>query len=289
MRSSGSSRNNSLSGLLLNRALDAALATKLGQWTHRAILMCFSLFGCIQLGHLRPGFLLTVTAVNGTMRLLFPFYHKQSYTEAFCAVSETQFILFLPTVIQTTWRGGHPIYCWGKNTAPKNPFFKLSAIKCSKCWVWFFWKVEQYLSILSPYLYDLLFSWYARQSLDIFSIWCVMEHFVNFVALQMKVGSAPFYSIPHSLSASGNLILLRTRVPPPRQLTFPLIHSEVPRGVNNCTPVYCHYTTSTDLIQLLKVASENPLTDLGLLAILLLILFTGMLIVVDCVVGNVSG
>lgn len=116
-----------------------------------------------------------------------------------------------------------------------------------------------------------------------------MEHFVNFVALQMKVWSTPFYSVPHSLSASGNLILLRTRVPPPRQLTFPLIHSEVPRGVNNCTPVYCHYTTSTDLIQLFKVTSENPLTDLGLLAILLLILFTGMLIVFDCVVGNVSG
>lgn len=157
----------------------------------------------------------------------------------------------------------------------------------------FFFNVEQYLSILSPYLYDALFSWYVRQSLDIFSIWRVVEHFVNFVALQMRVyyhtASAPFYSVPHSLSASGNLILLRTRVPPPRQLTFPLIHSEVPGGVNNCTPVYSHYTTSTDLIQLLKVAAENPLTDLWLLAILLLILFTGMLIMVDCVVGNVSG
>lgn len=145
--------------------------------------------------------------------------------------------------------------------------------------------VEQYLSILSPYLYDALFSWYVRQSLDIFSIWRVVEHFVNFVALQMSVYyhtvSTPFYSVPHSLSASGNLILLRTRVPPPRQLTFPLIHSEVPGGVNNCTPVYSHYTTSTDLIQLLKVAAEN--------LFLFTILFTGMLIMVDCVVGNVSG
>lgn len=119
----------------------------------------------------------------------------------------------------------------------------------------------------------------------------VMEHFVNFVALQMRVyyhtAYTPFYSFPLSLSASCNLNPVCTRAPPPRQLTFPLIHSEIPQGVNNCT-VYSHYTASTGLIQLIKVVAVNQLTDLGPLSILLLILFIGMLAAVDCVVGTFS-
>lgn len=110
--------------------------------------------------------------------------------------------------------------------------------------------------------------------------------------LQMRVychtGYTPFHSFPPPLSASCNRIPLCARAPPPRQLTFPLIHSKVPRGVNNCTPVCSHYPTSTGLIQLIKVSAVNQLTDLGPLSILLLILFIGMLTVVDCVVGNVS-
>lgn len=100
--------------------------------------------------------------------------------------------------------------------------------------------------------------------------------------------NTPFYSFPPSLSALCNLILACNRAPPPTQLTFPLIHSEVPRGVNNCTPVYCHYAPSAGLIQLIKVAAANPLTDLEPLSILLLILFIGVPTVVDCAVGNVS-
>ena len=117
-----------------------------------------------------------------------------------------------------------------------------------------------------------------------------MDHFVNFVALQMRVyyhiGYTHFYSFPPSLSASCNLILFCTWAPPPGQLTFPLIHSEVPQGVNNCTPVSSHYMASTGLIQVIKVAAVNQLTDLGPLSILLLILFIGMLTAVDSVVGN---
>lgn len=109
-----------------------------------------------------------------------------------------------------------------------------------------------------------------------------------FFANYCHTGYTPFYSFPPPLSAPCNLILLCTRAPPPRQLTFPLIHSEIPQGVNNCTPVYCHYAASTGLIQLIKVAAANPLTDLGPLSILLLILFIGVPTVVDCVVGNVS-
>lgn len=81
------------------------------------------------------------------------------------------------------------------------------------------------------------------------TIWCMVERFVNFVgmrALQMRIycytGYTPFYSFPASLSALCNLILLCTQPPPPRQLTFPLIHSVIPQGVNNYTPVYSHCT-----------------------------------------------
>lgn len=95
-------------------------------------------------------------------------------------------------------------------------------------------------------------------------------------------------SFPPSLSALCNLILLCTQAPPPRRLTFPLIHSEIPQGVNNYTLVYSHHTASPGLIQLIKVAAVNQLTDLGPLPILLLILFIGLPTVVDCVVGNVS-
>lgn len=57
-----------------------------------------------------------------------------------------------------------------------------------------------------------------------------------------------------------------------------MIHSEVPLGVNNSSTVYDHRTTSTDLIKLITVAdrlTEKPT--------LLLILFTGMLSVVEAV------
>ena len=87
---------------------------------------------------------------------------------------------------------------------------------------------------------------------------------------------------PPSLSALCNLIPLCTRAPPPRRLTFPLIHSEIPQGVNNYTPVYSRHPESTGLIQVIKGAAVNQPTDLGPLSILLLILFIGMLTVVDC-------
>lgn len=83
------------------------------------------------------------------------------------------------------------------------------------------------------------------------------------------------------------MIPFSTQAPPLRQLTFPLIHSEVPQGASNCTPVYSHYTASAGLIQLIKVATVSQLTDLGPLSILMLILFIRMLTVVDCVVGNI--
>lgn len=93
-------------------------------------------------------------------------------------------------------------------------------------------------------------------------------------------GYTPSCSFP-PLSALCNLILLCTQAPPPRQLTFPLIHSEIPQGVNSYTPVYSHHTASTGLILLIKLPAVNQLTDLGPLSILLFILFIGMLTVVD--------
>lgn len=118
--------------------------------------------------------------------------------------------------------------------------------------------------------FDLIFimycSSYMKDNLQTSShnVWYVMEHFVNFVALQMRVyyhtAYTPFHSFPLSLSVSCNLNPVCTRAPPPRQLTFPLIHSEVPQGVNNCT-VYSHDTASTGLIQLIKVVAVNQLTD----------------------------
>lgn len=119
---------------------------------------------------------------------------------------------------------------------------------------------------------------------------------MNFDALLMRVychtGYTPFYLFPPSLSTLCNLILLCNRAPPLRLLTFPLIYREIPQGVNNYThthtQVYRHYSASTGLIQLIKVAAINQLTDLGPLSILLFILFIGVLTVVDCVVGNVS-
>lgn len=90
---------------------------------------------------------------------------------------------------------------------------------------------------------------------------------------------AHFHSFPPSLSARCNLILpCSWAPPPPGQLTFPLIHSEVPLGVNNSSTVYDHCTTSTGLIKLITVAdrlTEKPT--------LLLILFTGMLSVIEAV------
>lgn len=62
-----------------------------------------------------------------------------------------------------------------------------------------------------------------------------------------------------------------------------------PKGVNIHTRlVYSHHTVSIGLIQLIKVAAVNQLTDPGPLSFLLLVLFIGVLTVVDSVAGNVS-
>lgn len=102
-------------------------------------------------------------------------------------------------------------------------------------------------------------------------------------------GYTHFHSFPPSLSALCNPILSRTGAPPPRRLTFPLIHNKVPLGENNSTTVYSHYEASTDLIQVIKVAAVNELTDLGTPPILLLILLTGMATLVDCAAGKRKG
>lgn len=147
--------------------------------------------------------------------------------------------------------------------------------------------------LISLFLWCIVFFWYRRWSL----IFCfshnvrfVTDHYLNFVAFQLRVyyhtGYTPFCFFPSSLSASCNLILLRTGAPPPRQLTFPLIHSKVPQGENNCTPVYSHYMVFAGLIQLIKVATVNQLTDLGPYPFCCLFYSLAVITVVDCVVGN---
>lgn len=99
----------------LNRALDAT--TKLGRWTHGAILMCFGLFGCIQRGHLRPGFLFTVTAVNGTMQLLFSFLPQTKVTHRGSLCSTRDLVHPLPSYSQSRQHGeGHILLTAGLNT-----------------------------------------------------------------------------------------------------------------------------------------------------------------------------
>lgn len=93
-------------------------------------------------------------------------------------------------------------------------------------------------------------------------------------ALQLSVycyrDYTPFYSLPPPLSVFCNLILVWTQAPPPRQLTFPLIHRELPRRPNNYAAVYSHCTASSGLNQLIKAAAVNQLTNQGPLDILLL-------------------
>lgn len=93
-------------------------------------------------------------------------------------------------------------------------------------------------------------------------------------ALQLSVycyrDYTPFYLLPPPLSVFCNLILVWTQAPPPRQLTFPLIHRELPRRPNNYAAVYSHRTASSGLNQLIKAAAVNQLTNQGPLDILLL-------------------
>lgn len=93
-------------------------------------------------------------------------------------------------------------------------------------------------------------------------------------ALQLSVycyrDYTPFYSLPPPLSVFCNRILVWTQAPPPRQLTFPLIHRELPRRPNNYAAVYSHCTASSGLNQLIKAAAVNQLTNQGPLDILLL-------------------
>lgn len=81
----------------------------------------------------------------------------------------------------------------------------------------------------------------------------------------------PFLLTPPSfICFFCNLILVWTQAPPPRQLTFPLIHRELPRRPNNYAAVYSHCTASSGLNQLIKAAAVNQLTNQGPLDILLL-------------------
>lgn len=100
----------------------------------------------------------------------------------------------------------------------------------------------------------------------------VTDHFVRHVAVQALAaneglllhGVHPFLLIPSffiCFPASCNLIPFCTQAPPPRQLTFPLIHSESLLGVNNYPPVSSNHLVSTGLIQLIKVLEANQQTD----------------------------
>lgn len=99
-------------------------------------------------------------------------------------------------------------------------------------------------------------------------------NFVSMRALHLSVycyrDYTPFYSLPPLLSVFCNLILVWTQAPPLRQLTFPLIHRELPRRPNNYAAVYSHCTASSGLNQLIKAAAVNQLTNQGPLDILLL-------------------
>lgn len=200
--------------------------------------MCFSLFWFHPLGHLRPGFLFSETAVSGTMQPLFFLSTPNKVTQRPSVLSSSS--SFLPSTEQHE-EGNILILL----SSPQKP-----------------------------------------------STWPSDDHMLGYIYFLYKINDYPgythFHSFPPSLSALCNPILSRTGAPPPRQLTFPLIHNKVPLGENNCTTVYSHYEASTDLIQVIKVAAVNELTDLETLPILLLILFTGMMTLVDRAVGKVS-
>lgn len=176
-----------------------------------------------------------------------PLYPKQSNTEALCAVSSPS--SFLPSTKQ---HGEGNILLTVEIKTLSSPKKNKTGPQMFKCWILFiYFKVKWNLAICVPILYDVLFSWYGRQTLDIFcltcnGLFCKLWCFANEGLLPPRY--AHFYSFPPSLSASCNLILLHTRAPPPRPLIFPLIHSEVPQGVNNYTPVYSHYMASAGLI-----------------------------------------
>lgn len=79
----------------------------------------------------------------------------------------------------------------------------------------------------------------------------------------LQLGYSTLYSFSPPLSVLCNVILVCTQTPPPRPLTFPLIHSEIPEGAHSYALVYSHRTASTGLIWLIKVAAVSQLTEQG--------------------------
>lgn len=107
-----SSRRNSPVGPL-NPVLDAAPATEVGPRTYGAILMCFSLFGRIQRGHLRRVSFSLWQQSMGQCSYSFPLQPKYSSTDARCAITD----LFRPLPsshppnnMKEGWLG-YPLFC----------------------------------------------------------------------------------------------------------------------------------------------------------------------------------
>lgn len=180
----------------------------------------------------------------------FPLYPKLRNTEALCAVSVFESSSsFLPTVNQTvnqtSWRGELSTWIQKQNHC-------LQTTSSPQNWVAALVRILEFILIIISSCVSVS-TWETNLELE----WNVLGHFVNFVAvqaLQMRVychtGYTPFYSFPPALSAPCNLILLATAAPPPRRLTFPLIHkrsegSKHPHSFSLQPPHCIHWPNST--------------------------------------------